>query len=73
MLQVFSIDVYALLDPGATLSIVTLLISRKFDVIPNILNEPFTVNTPVCESMVEKRVYKNCPILLPNRELLMLN
>ena len=34
MLQVFSIDVYALLDMGATLSFINLLIARKFDIFP---------------------------------------
>ena len=45
MLQVFSIDVYALLDQDATLSLVTPLISRMFDILPYILNEPFHVTT----------------------------
>ena len=36
MLKVFSIDVYALLDPGATLSFVTPLVSKNFEVFPNI-------------------------------------
>ena len=31
MLQVFLIDVYALLDPGATLYFVTPLVATKFD------------------------------------------
>ena len=47
MFQVFSIDVYALLDPGATLSSITPLVAKKFDVVPNILIEPFSVTTPV--------------------------
>ena len=41
MLQVFSIDVYDLLDPGTKLSFVTPLIARKFNIFPEILNEPF--------------------------------
>ena len=32
MLKVFSIDVYVLLDPGATLSFVTLLVVKKLDI-----------------------------------------
>ena len=32
LLKVFSIDVYALLDPGATLSFVTPLVDKKFDI-----------------------------------------
>lgn len=38
ILQVFSIDVYALLDQGATLSFVTPFIARKFDILPYIQN-----------------------------------
>ena len=67
MSKVFSIDVYALLDPGATLYFVIPLIARKFDILPDIPNEPFMVTTPVGELMVENRVYKNFPIMLPNR------
>ena len=49
MLKVFSIDVYALLDPGATLSFVTPLVAKKFDILPDILHEHFLVSTPVGE------------------------
>ena len=56
MLQVFSIDVYALLDMGDTLSFVTHLIARKFDILPDILNEPFIVTIPVGASVVANRV-----------------
>ena len=45
MLQVFSSNVYDLLDPGATLSFVTPLVARKFDIFLDILNEPSMVST----------------------------
>ncbi|XP_069146008.1 uncharacterized protein [Solanum lycopersicum] len=67
MLKVFSIDVYALLDPGDTLSIVTPLVAKKFDILPDILNEPFMVSTSVVELVVAKRIYRNCPIIFVNR------
>ena len=67
MLQVFSINIYALLDLGDTISYVTPLVYSKFDILSNILNELFMVSTPVGESVVAKRVYRNCPILFPNR------
>ena len=67
MLQVFSINVYDLLYPCATLSFITPLVARKFDILPDILNEPFKVTTPVGDLVVAKRVYRNCPIMLPNR------
>ena len=47
MLKIFSIDVYALLDPSATLSFVTPLVAKKFVVLPYILHEPFIVSTQV--------------------------
>ncbi|XP_049358864.1 uncharacterized protein LOC125823545 [Solanum verrucosum] len=37
MLQVFSINVYALLELGATLSFVTPFVAMKFDVLPDVL------------------------------------
>ena len=67
MLKVFSTDVCALLDRGATLSFVTPLVAKKFDILPDILHEPFIVSTPVSDSVVAKRVYINCPIMLPNK------
>ena len=67
MLQVFSLDVYALLYLGATLSFITPYISIKFDIFPNILNEPFMVTSQLGESAIEKGMYRNCTIMLPNR------
>ena len=55
MLNVFSIDVYGLLDFGDTLSFVTCLVAKKFDILPNILHKPFIVSTSVGKSVVEKR------------------
>ena len=72
MLQVLSIDVYYLLDPGATFSFATPLIASMFDIFPNVLYEPFIIITPVGDSVVAKRVHRNCLIMLPI-ELLMLN
>ena len=65
--KVFSIDVYALLDLGDTLSFVTPLVAKKFDIFPDMLYEPFMVSSSVGESVVAKRVYRNCPIMFPNR------
>ena len=43
MLQVFLVNVYFFPYVGTTHSLVTPLISRKFDVLPNVLIEPFLV------------------------------
>ena len=66
MLQVFSIDVYSLLDPGATLSFFTPLKAGMFGILQYVLNKQFMVTTPVGESVVTKRVYTNFPLILPN-------
>ena len=52
---------------GATLSFVTPLVAKKFNILPDNLHEPFIVSTPVGESVFVERVYRNCPIMLPNR------
>ena len=43
------------------------MVGSKFGILSDILKEPLLVNTPVGDSVVEKRVYRNCPIMLPNR------
>ncbi|XP_069150827.1 uncharacterized protein [Solanum lycopersicum] len=55
MLKIFSIDGYALLDSGATLSFVTPLVAKKFDILPDILHEHFLMSTPVSEYVVAKK------------------
>ena len=67
MLKVLSINVYALLDPDATLYFVTSLVSMKFDVLPYVLVKPFSISTPIGDFVVSKRVYRSYPILLSNR------
>ena len=65
MLQLFSINVYALLDTDATLSFITLLVDKKFNGLPDVLIEPFSV--PVDDSVVARRIFRSCPISFPNR------
>ena len=67
MLKVFSIDVYALLDSGSTLSFDTPIVPKKFEILSDIFHEPFIVSTSAGELVVAKRVYKNWRIMLPNR------
>ena len=56
-LNVFSIDVYALLDLGATLSIVTPLIDKMIDILSDILHKPFIVfNSNGCVGYCKKGV-----------------
>ena len=63
-LRVFDLDVYTLLDPGATLSFVTPYIAFQFSVSPETLSEPFSVSTPIGDLVIARRVYRNCPIIV---------
>uniref|UniRef100_M1DCD2 Gag-pol polyprotein n=1 Tax=Solanum tuberosum TaxID=4113 RepID=M1DCD2_SOLTU len=67
MLNVFQLDVYVLLDAGATLSFVTPYVAMRFDVLPDVLLEPFSISTLVGDSIVAKRVYRKCPVSLSHR------
>ncbi|WMV46774.1 hypothetical protein MTR67_040159 [Solanum verrucosum] len=49
-------------DPGAMLSFFTPYVAMGFDVGPEILSCPFHVSTPAGDSIVAKRVYRNCRI-----------
>ena len=54
MLKVFFVNVYAFLYPGATLSFITPLVARNFDVLPEVLIEPFSVYTKMGDFLVAK-------------------
>nr|AAV31186.2 Gag-pol polyprotein, putative [Solanum tuberosum] len=59
MIKVFTFDVYAFLNPGASLSFVTPYVAMNFDVLPEKLCEPFSVSTLVGESILADRVYRD--------------
>ena len=67
MLQVFSIDIYALLYTSVILSFLISLVAGKFDVLPDVLIEFFMVTTLVGDSVVSRRVFRSGPISFPNR------
>ncbi|XP_069155812.1 uncharacterized protein [Solanum lycopersicum] len=69
MLQVFSTSVYALLDPGSTLSFVTPLLALTFEILPEVLHDPIVVSTPLGENVRTERVYKNCPIVVSGKAM----
>jgi len=67
MLKVFQLDVYALLDPSATLSFMTPYVAMSFDILLDVLLDPFFVSTQVSNSIVAKRVYRKCSVSLSYR------
>lgn len=67
MLQVIHLHVYALLDPKVAISFVTPYISVYFGVSLEILVEPFSVSTLINTSIIARRVYKNCLIIISQK------
>ena len=67
MLQVFDLDIYALLDTGATLSFVTPYIEFNFSVPPETLLEPFLISTLVGDLVIARPVYKSFPITVSQK------
>ena len=67
MIQVFDFTFYVLLDPGESLSFVTLYAAMNFDIIPEQLSEPFSESTHVGEFILGERVYRDCPIFVNHK------
>ncbi|XP_070017185.1 uncharacterized protein [Nicotiana sylvestris] len=56
ILSVFPIDMYALIDPGSTLSYISPFVASKWDREPELLQKSFEVSTPMVESVVVRRL-----------------
>uniref|UniRef100_M1D9Y6 Gag-pol polyprotein n=1 Tax=Solanum tuberosum TaxID=4113 RepID=M1D9Y6_SOLTU len=69
-LFIFSHNVYALIDPGSTLSYITPLVVGKLKRTPKLLNKPFEVSTPTGESIIARRVYRNCIVTVCDHDTL---
>ncbi|XP_070019837.1 uncharacterized protein [Nicotiana sylvestris] len=67
ILTVQSHEVYALIDPGSTLSYVTPFVAMEFGIEPDKLHEPFSVSTLVRESITVARVYRGCVVMVRGR------
>ena len=70
MLQLFSFDVYALLDRVDIFLFVTPLVAMKLEILPDILDEPFLVSTLVGDSLVTEKFCEGCPISFTNKATL---
>ncbi|XP_070040033.1 uncharacterized protein [Nicotiana tomentosiformis] len=55
-------------DPGSTLSCITPFVAGKFGIVPEILNDPFAVSTPVGESIIARRVYRGYMVTVCGRQ-----
>lgn len=67
MLQFYSVNVYSLLDPRDTLSLVKPLVVMKFYVLFDVFIKPFSVFTPMGYFVVAKSVYRKLLVMLPIR------
>uniref|UniRef100_M1D9N8 Gag-pol polyprotein n=1 Tax=Solanum tuberosum TaxID=4113 RepID=M1D9N8_SOLTU len=56
-----------LLDPSVNLSFVTPYVAMRVYVLPNMLSDPFSVSTPIGESIKAKKVYRKCLVSLFHR------
>ncbi|XP_070054422.1 uncharacterized protein [Nicotiana tomentosiformis] len=68
ILTVQSHNVYALIDPGSTLSYVTPYVAMELGIELEQLHESFFVSTLVGESIVAARVYRDCVITVRDRD-----
>ncbi|XP_070007500.1 uncharacterized protein [Nicotiana sylvestris] len=68
ILSVFSYNVYVLIDLGSTLSYVTPFVANKFGVEPELISKPLAVSTPIGDSMIARRVYRGCIVMICSRQ-----
>ena len=61
---------YALIDPGSTLLYVTPFIDGNFKRTLKLLVKPFEVSTLISESIIARRVYRNCIVTICDRNTL---
>ncbi|XP_070054455.1 uncharacterized protein [Nicotiana tomentosiformis] len=61
-------DVYALIDPGSSLSYITPYVATSFEVEPQQFHEPFSVSTPIGEFIMAVRVYRDCVVTVHGRD-----
>ena len=66
-LSISSRDVYALIDPGSTFSYITPYVAGCIGVKPEPI-KPFEVSTPVGDPVIARQVYKNCVIVICDRQ-----
>ncbi|KAF3632361.1 hypothetical protein FXO37_27514 [Capsicum annuum] len=69
-LQIFSRDLYVLLDLGSTLSYVTPYVAVGFGFEPSVISEPFSISTLLGDSIVARRVYRGCVVTVGSRDTL---
>uniref|UniRef100_A0A1U7YNC0 Uncharacterized protein LOC104248850 n=1 Tax=Nicotiana sylvestris TaxID=4096 RepID=A0A1U7YNC0_NICSY len=70
ILSVFSIDMYALINLGFTLSYISPFVASKWEREPELLHKSFEVSTPMGESVVVRRVYRSYGVKIHDRHTL---
>ena len=58
-----------LLDPGSTLSLLTLLLALTFEILPEFLHDTIVVSTPLGENVITNTVYKDCLIVVNGKNM----
>lgn len=70
MLDLFSRDVYYLLNLGSTLYYITLYVEVNFGFVLKCISNPFFVSTLVGVFIVDRKVYKGCLVSICDKETL---
>lgn len=63
-------DIYYVLDPGSTLSYVTLYVAIHFDFDPECISNCFSISTPYVDSIMARMVYTGCVMSIYSRDTL---
>lgn len=70
MYKLFSHDVYCQLDPGSTLFYMPPYVDIHFGFDIQCISDPFSMSTPVGDSIMDKSVYTGCVMLVYSRDTL---
>ncbi|XP_070039485.1 uncharacterized protein [Nicotiana tomentosiformis] len=61
-------DKFLNLRQGSTLSYVTPFVDNKFGVEPELISKPLALSTPIGDSVIARRVYTGCTVMICSRQ-----
>lgn len=64
MILIFILDCYVLIDPSATLSVVSSYVPSRLDRTPKCLPKSFSVSTAIGDIILAERVYRDCFVII---------
>ena len=61
-ISLFDLDIYALIDLGATHSFIASTTASRLPITPGVLGTDLTVSTPLGDCIIVHTVYRDCPL-----------